>query len=481
MATDPNDVIERERRLDDILTAYLKAVDAGEAPDRQGLLASHPDLAAELSAFFTEQDHFDRLAEPLQSVARAARAEALAAARTPWPSGKMTITLSATGARSLGDYELLEEIGCGGMGVVYKARQKSLNRLVALKLIRLGRGAPDADRQRFRVEVLATASLDHPHIVPIHEVGEFDGQPYFSMKLIEGGSLSRAASSGQWGVGSKDGQRAVARLVAAVARAVHHAHQRGILHRDLKPSNILLDQEGKPHVTDFGLAKQVEADGSLTQSGVIMGTPGYMAPEQASGKKGAVTTATDVYGLGAVLYALLAGRPPFQGDEVLEVLEQVRGREPEPPSRSNPAVDRDLETICLKCLQKEPPRRYGSAEALADDVERWLAGEPIQARPIGRTARAWRWCRRNPVVAGLTALSLVLLNSLIFGLLASALSIAEKRNEADRQRTRAEERERMVRQQLYAGDMRLAQQEWERNLLPALEERLARYIPRAGE
>ncbi|MCI0456949.1 MAG: serine/threonine protein kinase [Gemmataceae bacterium] len=378
----------RDRRLDEVVTAYLKAVEAGQNPDRQEWLARYPDLAAELTEFFADHDHCNRWVAPLQAVrppAAAEDAQADALEKTPSPP--------SLPLRCLGDYELLQEIGRGGMGVVYKARQISLKRLVALKMIRTGALGAEADLRRFRNEAEAAAHLDHPYIVPIYEVGELEDQPYFSMKLIEGGSLA-----GQLPRFTAD-PRAAARLLVAIARAVHHAHQRGILHRDLKPSNILLDAERRPHVTDFGLAKRLERDSSLTQSGMPVGTPSYMAPEQAAGQKDAVTTATDVYGLGAVLYALLTGRPPFQGATPLDTLAQVKEREPEPPTRHNRLVDRDLETICLMCLQKEPPRRYPSAEALAQDLERWLTGEPIQARPVGRPVRLWRWCRRNPGLA----------------------------------------------------------------------------------
>jgi WD40 repeat protein len=297
----------------------------------------------------------------------------------------------------LGDFELIRRLGEGTMGVVFEARQVSLNRPVAVKMIRAGLYAGEADLRRFRIEAEAVAQLDHPQIVPIYGVWEDQDCHYFSMKLIRGGSVARGLP-----VYAAD-PRAAARLLAEVAQAIQHAHDRGVLHRDLKPSNILLDEEGRPLVTDFGLAKRAGDDSGLTQSGAIVGTPSYMAPEQASGHKVAVTALTDVYGLGAVLYALLTGRPPFVGDTILETIEQVRGRPPAPPSRINPRVGRDLETICLRCLEKDPWRRYSSADALADDLRRWLDGEPIAARPVGAAARVWMWSRRNPIVAVLLA------------------------------------------------------------------------------
>jgi tRNA A-37 threonylcarbamoyl transferase component Bud32 len=353
--------------------------------------------------------------------------------------------------RYFGDYELIEEIARGGMGIVYKARQVTLNRLVALKMILSGQLASESEVQRFRTEAEAAAQLDHPNIVPIYEVGEHEGQHYFSMKFVEGDNLAQTLA------GKPMPAPRAAKLLATIARAVHYAHQRGILHRDIKPTNILIDPRGEPQLTDFGLARLVEKDSSLTQSLAILGSANYMSPEQASGHARQLTTATDVYGLGAVLYETLTGRPPFQAETFVTTLRQVVERDPVSPGKviregalksqvanRRSQIDRDLETICLKCLNKDPLQRYGSAEALAVDLEHWLAREPIVARPISRTAKMWRWCRRKPALAVLAASTAILLLAITIGSPIAAFRINRER--------------RGTEQLLYAADVSLAQQ-----------------------
>src|SRR6266542_508227 len=320
--------------------------------------------------------------------------EAVAGVDDPGPRMPMLMDFS--------DYELLEQIGRGGQGVVFRARQKSLNRIVALKVIGLGQWATEAHLKRFRLEAEAAARLEHPGIVPIHEVGERDGSCYFSMKFVEGGQLDTVVRR------EAMPPRRAAELIAKVARTVHYAHEHGILHRDIKPGNILLDRKGEPHLTDFGLARLVESESTVTRTMEVLGTPSYMAPEQAAGNNAAIGSATDVYGLGAVLYQLLTDQPPFAGGTTYETIRLLCDTEPRNPRILNPKIDRDLSTICLKCLGKDPKRRYSSALALAEDLEHWLKHEPIRAKRSGLFIHARKWVRRNPSTTVLVTLLVAL-------------------------------------------------------------------------
>jgi tRNA A-37 threonylcarbamoyl transferase component Bud32 len=406
----PNDPTISHDSLDAVIAAYMLAVEAGDVPNRQELLDRFPAHADALRAFFTDLDRMDRVASPLRL------ADGLDATWAVEATGHTDLPT----VRYFGDYELIEEIARGGMGVVYKARQLSLNRIVALKMILRGTFAAEKDVARFRAEAESAANLDHPHIVPIYEVGEHEDQQYFSMKFVEGTSLAKHP---------RGAARAEVVGLVDVARAVHHAHQRGVLHRDLKPSNVLVDSRGTRYVTDFGLAKRLaDANSSFTETGQVLGTPKYMAPEQAAGRKD-LTVAADVYSLGVILYERLTGQTPFTGDNVLTLLRQARESEPPRPSTIRPGLDRDLETVVLKCLEKEPGRRYPSAEALADDLSRWLRGEPIQARPVGQAERLALWCRRNPVVSSLTS---AVAASLLIGIVASTFFAFKERRERHR-------------------------------------------------
>jgi len=381
-----------------------------------------------------------------------------------------------THIRYLGDYEIIREIARGGMGVVFQARQVSLNRPVALKMILAGQLANDTDVKRFYTEAEAAANLDHPGIVPIYEVWQHEGQHYFSMGFVEGQSLSQRLAEGPLPA------REAAELIRRVSEAVEYAHGRGVIHRDLKPANILLDANGNPRITDFGLAKRVQGDSGLTGSGRIMGTPSYMPPEQAGGRRGDVGPAADVYALGATLYALVTGRPPFQAATPMDTVIQVISDEPVPPRRLNASIPRDLETICLKCLQKEPGKRYSSAAVLAEELRRYLAGEPIQARPVGPAERAWRWCRRNPVVAGLAAgIALTLVAGTVvatyFGLraLAGERLALQKAKEA---RKEARDEKQLSERRLYVAEMNLAQQAWREANVDLLRQHLDTQRPK---
>ena len=392
-----------------IATEYRTRLLAGDRPQREDYLARFPEQRDELNELLARMGN-EGTTGPQP-------------AEPGWQPG--------TRVKYFGDYELLEEIARGGMGVVYKARQRSLNRIVALKMILAGQLAGEQDVQRFHAEAEAAAILDHPGIVPIYEVGEHEGQHFFSMGYVEGESLARRLASGP--LAAKE----AAELIVAVAEAVAYAHGKGVIHRDLKPANILLDCQGRPRITDFGLAKRVSGEAGLTATGQVLGTPSYMPPEQASGRLEQIKETADVYALGATLYALLTGRPPFQAANPMDTLLQVIGAEPVSLRQLNAKLSRDLETICQKCLEKEPRRRYTTAKELADELQRYLDGKPIQARRIGRAARAWRWCKRNPVVAGLAS-AIVL--SLLLGTAVSsyfATTATAQRNRADANATTA--------------------------------------------
>jgi WD40 repeat protein/serine/threonine protein kinase len=375
--------------------------------------------------------------------------------------GSEAETLSPSGGESPGGevalpavpgYEVLGELGRGGMGVVYRARQAGLNRVVALKVILAGEHAGEAERARFRAEAEAVARLQHPNVVQVHEVGEHGGLPFFSLEYVEGGSLADRLDGTPW-----PAPRAAA-LVETLARAVRAAHERGVVHRDLKPANVLLTADGTPKVTDFGLAKRLDADKGPTQTGAVVGTPNYMAPEQAAGQGKAVGPAADVYALGALLYELLTGRPPFKGPTPLDTVLQVLADEPVPPARLQPRTPRDLETICLRCLRKEPARRYASALDLADDLRRFRSGQPVRARPTRPWERAAKWARRRPAVAGLLALTLLVAALGLAGILWQwRKAEAARREVADK----AEEQENS----LYRTRVALAERDWVANNL----------------
>jgi serine/threonine protein kinase len=330
-----------------------------------------------------------------------------------------------------GDYELLEEIARGGMGVVYKAKQTKLNRLVAVKMILAGQLASELDVKRFLVEAEAAANLDHPGIVPVYEFGEYAGTHYFSMAYVDGPSLAEVAGK------SPLPPREAAAIVLKLAEAVAFAHSKGVVHRDLKPENVLLEQDGQPRITDFGLAKRTDADDKLTQSGAIMGSVFYMPPEQAAGKTALIGPAADIYSLGAILYRLLTGHPPFEGGTTMEVLNQVLIQNPVPPRKRNPEIPADLETICLKCLQKQIPQRFQTAEELVQELRRFQQGLPILSRPVSQWEYVWRWCRRNPLPAGLAV-------GLVAVVLVGVATATTFFNRAESERKRNEQQQQTV-------------------------------------
>ena len=339
---------------------------------------------------------------------------------------KRVETPTLTTPKQFGHYQLLGEIARGGMGVVYRARDEKLNRVVALKMMLSGSHASAEEAERFQVEAEAVAKLGHPNIVQIYEVGEKEGQAYISLEYIDGGSLDEKIGQTAQGVLES------ARLVETLAEAMQLAHANEIIHRDLKPANILLTVDGDPKITDFGLAKRMDDDSARTKSGTVIGTPSYMAPEQACGNTDTLSTATDVYSLGAILYHMLVGRPPFQADSQLDTLLQVVSDEPVAPRRLNERISRDLETITLKCLRKAPSQRYANGGELAVELGRFLAGEPIRARAVSQLERGWKWCRRRPAVAGLWAFALILLFTLGIGIPVSLNREAKRQLESEK-------------------------------------------------
>ncbi len=441
--------------LESLIAEIMEAEAGGERVDRGALLTQYPQHADSLRDFFATHDRMKLAAEIDPPTLPPHEPDVEEAAIPPRSAGddptllptEPTSTLSAPTVgdqvRYFGDYELLEEIARGGMGVVFKARQINLNRMVALKMILAGQFAGDEDVQRFYTEAEAAAQLDHPGIVPIFEIGEHQGQHYFSMGYIEGESLAHKVADGPLP------PREAAELVKKVCEAIAYAHEHGVIHRDLKPANILNDRNGQPKVTDFGLAKKTEADSGLTGTGQILGTPAYMPPEQASGKTD-VGPLADVYSLGAVLYCLLTGRPPFQAARPMDTLLQVLDQEPVAPRALNVDVPKDLETICLKCLRKEPDRRYPHAVELAADLQRFLSGEPIHARPVSHLERGVKWIRRHTVVSILAA-------SLFFAIAAGSVTSILFGVASVTQRRRAETNLRRAESMLYADDLAEAQ------------------------
>ena len=394
---------ERTRVLEELLPIELHyRRRRGETPSLEEYGRRFPDLSATLAGLFPDDSQDDDAVA--QETFGAADGPDVSSDTDPESNPDQTLAEDALSLPDrIGDYQILGELARGGMGIVFRARQLSLNRPVALKMVRPGSLGSQQEVERFRIEAEAAGRLDHPNIVPIYEVGEFEGQPFFSMRLIEGGDLRDRVAKALLDC------REAALLIRSVAAGVQFAHSRNIVHRDLKPGNILLDESGQPLVTDFGLAKDIDSDSDLTATGQVMGTPSYMAPEQAAGRTAEIGPLADVYALGALLYYLVTGRPPFQGKTVVETLRDVMDREPTPPQALRPDVDLDLSTICLKCLEKDPARRYASAAELARELDRYLSGRPISSRPIGRIERGRRWVKRNPVVAGLAVLSVLLL------------------------------------------------------------------------
>ncbi len=464
---------ESPSRLEQVLADYLNRVEAGAAPDPADWIAQYPDLADELRSFLRNRESVGRLAGALREVTD-----------TPTLVAESSGTGGGGVVRYFGDYELLAEIARGGMGVVYQARQVNLNRIVALKMILAGELANEAEIKRFYAEAESAASLDHPGIVPIFEIGEHEGQHFYSMAFVPGDSLAKRVAGGPLP------PTEAAQIVRKAAEAVEYAHSRGIIHRDLKPGNVLIDSTGQPRVTDFGLAKQLARGSELTGTGQILGTPSYMPPEQAAGDPDKICRQSDVYSLGAILYCLLTGRPPFQAANPLDTLQQVLKQEPAPLRQLNAQVPPDLETITLKCLEKDPQARFATARELGEELDRFLTGTPIKSRPVGAFSRVVKWARRRPAAAGLSVVSGLALLALVglavgawyYGRLRGALSDAESaRGLAEQASATAESSELTARRLLYAADTSLAWQSWQGGRIDRMRTLLERQRPQPGE
>jgi WD40 repeat protein/serine/threonine protein kinase len=453
-----------------LVTALERACDRFEAAWRAGLRPRVEDYLGEMPE--AGRAALVRAMRALERAYRGGDGAPTIDRPTEPVGGEATAVVSAR--PSIAGYEIVGELGRGGMGVVYRARQLRLNRPCALKMIRAGDLAGARDAVRFLAEAEAAAKLHHANIVQIYGMGEHDGRPYLELEYVEGGSLAQRLDGTPWP------PRRAAELIATLARAVAAMHARGIVHRDLKPGNILLEPDGTPKIADFGLAKAVGADSGLTGTEEVLGTPSYMAPEQAQGGGKGAGPSADVYALGAILYELLTGRPPFKAATMLETLEQVRSAEPVPPGRLQPRLPRDLETICLKAMAKEPGRRYATSRELAEDLGRFLGGEPIQARSASIFEKGWRWCRRRPLIAGLMAAVVSGLIGTSLGLLAALQArqdALDREHEARQAQAKEREQFELAEQRLYDARMNLVQRYWEDSNSELFQQGLDEQLP----